>query len=139
MLVRAFDNYLGTSCPALDASERIEIIRKSHRSLIEMASCSPAQLSVLFSSLFHREFEDYVTLLDSGKLTTAIPLLDFPVQTRDLERVAALDEGLKRRISLVKDLPTFENTVGCPVLFRPKQVENLWQWVVDGAVGMGLI
>jgi hypothetical protein len=122
----------------LDSPNKERALRKSFQPLIEIASLDALQLAAVTCSFEEDNFPAVV--YDPSK-----NLLKFNDSIQRLKLGPDTLEYLSRHVSTLDNLRTVadvsntEIVIGCPVLFRPHQVKDLWNETVDLAKEMQLI
>lgn len=138
--------YLLTGCLELLATEDLQLddkeamLRKSYGALIEIAHLDAYQLIAARSAL-----EEGVVVFQFAPSGTSVRLSK-PVLTWDITESARKDAGhiashieLSDQVSTIEQMTNQEIILGCPVLFQPDQIKDMWNGVIDKALEYGAV
>jgi hypothetical protein len=116
-----------------------ELLRNSYGRLIKMASVNSVQL-IPFYELWRRQEMPKVVVNEAGQL------IDYAMPPLDIEITGHLKLFLYSYLGGVVTAKSIRElggqkvpTVGCPILFKPNQVQALWNWTIDQATERGLV
>jgi hypothetical protein len=140
-LLRAYAPLAGT----LPSENRKPVLHRSVSDVLAMTSYSVPQIAMVFSTAIHEGHFPKAVLRkgkrpndDRSTIQLETSPLDLPM-TDYLRLDFESRTGGRTNARTIGELTTRSSVIGCPILFRPKQVQRFWNWTVDQAVARGLI
>jgi hypothetical protein len=136
-LLEVFAKYLKTQDLTLD--ERILALRRSYGPLIEIALHDALQLMALFDSMTEGVYPNVQYNKQAHKVEFSTGLFDQELSSTTIMHLSIYEDLPPQRPLTVSDVSNDHTVIGCPVLFKPGQIQALWNETIDIAASGGLL